>query len=106
MRTALRSGKATPQEAVDYTALLAADTQYRGAIALARKKAGVQVGRVTAGKNAKVIRSLSEHLATPEGKNGANWTAKGLRALTASETIFMKKQTFRLVYLEQTHCLL
>ena len=85
MRTALRSGKATPQEAVDYTALLAADTQYRGAIALARKKAGVQVGRVTAGKNAKVIRSLSEHLATPEGKNGANWTAKGLRALTASE---------------------
>jgi hypothetical protein len=81
MRTALRSGKATAEEAVDYSALLAADTQYRGAIALARKKAGVQVGRVTAGKNAKVIRSLSEHLATPE----ADWASKSLRALTASE---------------------
>jgi hypothetical protein len=81
MRTALRSGTATPQEAVDYTALLSADKFYRGAVDLARKKAAVDVGKVTSRKNTKVIRSLSEHLATPE----ADWASKGLRALTASE---------------------
>jgi hypothetical protein len=81
MRTALRSGTATPEEAVDYTALLSADKFYRGAVDLARKKAAVDVGKVTSRKNTKVIRSLSEHLATPE----ADWASKGLRALTASE---------------------
>lgn len=81
MRTALRAGTATPQEAVDYSALLSADKFYRGATDLARKKAAVEVGKVTAGKKAKTIRELSEHLATPE----AQWASKGIRALTASE---------------------
>jgi hypothetical protein len=81
MRTALRAGTATPQEAVDYSALLSADKFYRGAVDLARKKGAVEVGKVTNGKNAQTIRELSEHLATPEGQ----WASKSLRPLTASE---------------------
>lgn len=81
MRTALRSGAATPEEAVDYTALLSADKLYRGSLDLARKKAATDVGRITRGKAGKVMRGLSEHLATPESE----WAAKGLRALSSQE---------------------
>jgi len=81
MRTALRNGSATPEEAVDYTALLGADEFYRGSLNLARRKAAADVSLVTRGKAKRIMKDIADHLATPE----ADWAAKGLRALSASE---------------------
>lgn len=81
MRTALRDGSATPAEAVDYVNLLDADKFYRGWLNVERKNAAAKVASLTAGKNQKILRDISEHLATPE----AEWAAKGIRALSAEE---------------------
>lgn len=81
MRTALRNGSATPEEAVDYVNLLDADKFYRGWLNVERKNAAAKVANLTQGKAKKTVKDIADHLATPE----ADWAAKGLRALNASE---------------------
>ena len=81
MRTALRNKSVPANVAKDYVQLLAADTAYRGALDLQRKLAGTSIGRLTSGKNAKVLQDISQHLSTPE----SSWTAAGLRTLNETE---------------------
>ena len=83
MRTALRNGTATAEEAVDYTTLLSVDKYHRGALDLARKKSSSTIYRITNGKSAKILKGLSEHLVTPESE----WVGKGLRVLNKEEQV-------------------